>query len=33
MGKSHTVIRNPRMHGCPERFPGSMVIRDSILDE
>src|SRR6185312_4936699 len=24
---SRTVIRIPRMHGCPLRFPGSMVMR------
>src|SRR5437899_10635035 len=25
---SDTVIRKPRMHGLPPRFPGSIVIRD-----
>ena len=25
---SQTVIRIPRMDGCPERFPGSIVMRD-----
>jgi len=25
---SHAVIRSPRMQGCPERWPGTMVIRE-----
>src|SRR5690348_7587722 len=28
---SHTVMRNPRTHGWPERLPGSMVMRVLIL--
>ena len=28
---SQTVIRSPRMHGWPERFPSSMVMRVSSM--
>jgi hypothetical protein len=28
---SHTVIRNPRMHGSPERSPGVIEILESKL--
>jgi hypothetical protein len=30
---SQTVMRRPRIHGWPERFPGSMLMRELILRE
>src|SRR5215471_1730059 len=33
LNTSHTVILSPRTHGCPERFPGSIVMRGIIAFE
>ena len=30
LNTSHTVMRNPRTHGWPERLPGSMVMREAM---
>lgn len=33
LNTSHTVMRSPRTHGWPERFPGSITMRAAMPQE
>jgi hypothetical protein len=33
LSTSQTVIRSPRIHGCPDRFPGSIVMREVTTEQ